>query len=126
MILGAEIGITVYGLIALFRGKFSLGGGRELVGLPARMMGLLCLATLPLVVTFGIVVGIVYAIQGVDMAQGNPLQFIWIDIVVLVAMFAVVTLLGKTLYNNQQRSLPASSTTTTAAGWDPNHPNFRG
>jgi hypothetical protein len=108
MILGAEIGVTIYGLMALIRGKFSMGKNREIVGLPARMLGLLCLATLPLVIGLGFVVGFAAAMNGKDLSTANPLQFIWIDIVVLVSIFLCVTLIGKWLYNNQQTSMLAA------------------
>ena len=42
MILGAEIGLFIYGLYALFAGKYSLGKGRTLEGNKARFLGFLC------------------------------------------------------------------------------------
>src|SRR5947208_1768716 len=64
MILGAEIGMLVVGLIALFSGKFKLSGGRQVEGPAARWAGAVLILPLPLAFAIGLVVGVREAARG--------------------------------------------------------------
>lgn len=70
MICGLEIGLAIFGILALVRGKMTLSKNKIVVGAPARLLGLLALAPLPL--AFG--VGAVYAVTQVA-AGGDPEKF---------------------------------------------------
>lgn len=48
MILGLEIGMLIFGLVALVRGKFTLSKNKVVEGAAARLLGLLALTPLPL------------------------------------------------------------------------------
>src|SRR4051812_13151875 len=65
MILGLEIGLIIFGLIALFRGKLTISKTKVVEGLPARLLGLLALTPLPI----AILVGIVFVLA---VAPNNP------------------------------------------------------
>lgn len=54
MILGIEIGLTVYGLYALISGKVSIRRG-VVTGIPARIAGAVFLMTIPLAFFYGMV-----------------------------------------------------------------------
>src|SRR5215217_4150589 len=62
MILGIEIALIILGLMALIRGKFQLSKSKVVVGLPARLLGVLALTPLPVAV---LVLG-VYTVTQVD------------------------------------------------------------
>jgi len=67
MILGAEIGLLIVGIMALVRGKLPLTKKRVVYGLPARLLAIIAL--LPIPVTF--VAAIVFAIV-MDTRGQNP------------------------------------------------------
>jgi hypothetical protein len=48
MIIGAQIGLLIYGIIAIIRGQYSMGKGRKVIGSKARMLGAVCLGPMPL------------------------------------------------------------------------------
>jgi len=48
MVLFAEIGLFIYGIVAIIRGRFSAGKNKTLIGMPARVCGIVCLMPLPL------------------------------------------------------------------------------
>ena len=47
MILGLEIGLIIYGIIALVKGRMKFGENKVVEGLPARLLGVLALTPLP-------------------------------------------------------------------------------
>ncbi len=65
MILGAEIAITLFGLMALINGKWSIGKEGHIIGGRARLLGALAVATVPVIVIvlFGIAL-MIFAAQG--------------------------------------------------------------
>jgi len=105
MILGAEIGLTIMGLIALCRGTLSVGKNKVVTGWRARLLGGIAMFTLPMALFIGIVYGIVQAVQGNDVSQINPLSLIWIDLLAIGSVLIVVTILGKMFFNSQQSEL---------------------
>ena len=73
MILGAEIGLTIMGLIALCRGTLSVGKNKVVTGWRARLLGGIAMCTLPLALFIGIVYGIVQAVQPLlDSLKSRP------------------------------------------------------
>jgi hypothetical protein len=68
MIIGAEIGLIVFGLIALIRGKMTFTRNRVLEGPLARVLG--AVALLPIPVSFVIA----FALAALFIAQGKPVD----------------------------------------------------
>lgn len=68
MILGLEIGLLIFGLVALVRGKFTLSKSKVVEGAAARLLGLLALTPLPL----ALAVVFLYVAAS---APGNPEKF---------------------------------------------------
>jgi hypothetical protein len=58
MLLGMEIGLTLYGLYALIKGKFSMGKRGEVTGTQARIAGGIFLLTIPIIFFFGLLMGV--------------------------------------------------------------------
>lgn len=100
MILGAEIGLFIYGLIAIIRGIYSMGKGQKVIGPKARLLGALCMAPIPLSMMVGIVIGLT---NPEGLASGELRGLIaGIEITILVATFITVTLLAKKFIKEQE------------------------
>ena len=54
MILGMEIGLAIVGILALIRGKFTVTKKKIVEGIPARLLGVMCLTPIPLVLLVSI------------------------------------------------------------------------
>jgi hypothetical protein len=70
MILGLYIGLAIVGILALVRGRMQISKTKIVVGVPARLLGLLGLAPLPL----ALVVGIVYVAVSTDVTDPQAVQ----------------------------------------------------
>ena len=66
MIIGAEIGLLIMGIIALCTGKMSMGGGKEVLGWKARLIGFIALLPFTLAFAIGFVGGFLAAANGVQ------------------------------------------------------------
>jgi hypothetical protein len=64
MILGAEIGMLIVGIMALVQGRLPLTKTREVRGLPARLLAIVALLPLPLSFVGGLLLGIATVAQG--------------------------------------------------------------
>jgi hypothetical protein len=64
MILGAEIALLILGLVAIFRGKLTLTKARVVEGTPARLLGLLGLAPIPVTIALCFAIGVVQGATG--------------------------------------------------------------
>ena len=64
MIFGVEVALTLYGLYALFTGKYTVGKGKVVEGQPARIAGLFLALTVPLAFVLGFIMGSVLADSG--------------------------------------------------------------
>lgn len=94
MILGAEIGLFVMGIIALVKGKLTLSKTRVVYGTPARLLAIIAFLPIPLAFAAGMVYGVVLAAQGREVtpdAVGLTLVGIEVAILVLcvVAMYGI-------------------------------------
>jgi hypothetical protein len=64
VILGAEIGLLVFAIITLVRGKLVLTKNRVVTGVPARLLAIIGLLPLPLSLVAGVVIGMVLVARG--------------------------------------------------------------
>ena len=99
MILGAEIGLLVYGIYTLITGKYSLGKGRFLEGGKARLLGGLCILPLPFAFGVGIILGVIFAIAGASIPMWMSTL---LEIGILVVVIVLISVLGKKYYNEQE------------------------
>lgn len=70
MILGLYVGLAIVGILALVRGRMQITKSKIVVGVPARLLGLLGLTPLPL----ALVVGIIYVMANVDITDAPAVQ----------------------------------------------------
>lgn len=94
MVLIGEIVLLVVGIMALVKGKLTLSKKHVLYGTPARLVGLIGMAPLPLSFAGGMAIGIYYAAQGKPFDVGThygklALMEIGILISCVVAMYAI-------------------------------------
>jgi Na+/phosphate symporter len=125
MILGAEIGLTIFGLLALIRGKASTGKGGELTGWHARIIGLICMSVLPLAISIGILAGLVAMLQGVDIANVSGLYFVWVDILAIGLVLAFAWGLGKFFLKQSESAKAISELPALPGAIDPSNPYGR-
>src|SRR5262245_22776967 len=95
MILGLEIGMIVWGLVALFRGEFQLNPTRVVKGVAARLIGLLLLLPLPVSFAIGFLIGLSVASEGrrFDPAAWR-LTLVAVEAAVTLGCLAVALLAG--------------------------------
>ena len=76
MIIGAEIGLLIYGIIAMIRGQYSMGKGKKVIGSKARLLAAVCMVPIPLSMIAGFLVGFVIElfIPGSTIRQTKPSQ----------------------------------------------------
>ena len=95
MILGAEIGMLIFGLMALIRGKLTLSKKSIVYGPMARVLGIVAMLPLPLSFAIGLLIGIALAAQGkrfeVEQWRGT---FAIIEIGLIVACLVAVYAIG--------------------------------
>lgn len=106
-----EIAMTICGIIILVRGQANLTKNRVVTGAPAYVIGSILTATLPLLLTIGIGMGVALAAsKGVEKVAGNPLLFL-VDIVgvaLIAAVCVVVALIGSKRPERIPMSAPPS------------------
>lgn len=91
MICGMEIGMAIVGLLALIRGRMTISKTRVVVGVPARLLGIVALTPLPVafgaVILFSLVQGA--AVNPEKFAEDNRVTLVLIEagIVIGIAIF---------------------------------------
>src|SRR4051812_46940576 len=98
MILGMEIALAIIGLLALVRGKMTISGKKVVVGVPARLLGLLALSAVPLVFAVGILYVVVEAPNDPEQfAEDNKMVIFAIEAGVVIGVAILVFGLGAAL-----------------------------
>lgn len=108
MILGLEIGLTVFGIITLVKRKMSLGKGRHLIGWPAILLGILMTVTLLVVICAAFMVGLVWAILDPSIAnnpnfdQDHQWTFVGIEAGLVIGWAAMIAIAGTLFARNPE------------------------
>ncbi|MGD9007269.1 MAG: hypothetical protein PVG41_05075 [Desulfobacteraceae bacterium] len=100
MIFGAQIGLLIYGIIAIIRGQYSMRKGRKVIGSKARLLGAVCMAPIPLAMIAGTVIGFLNP----DAVIAGELKGLiaGIEIAILICTILSLILLTKTFYKQQE------------------------
>lgn len=95
MILGIEIALAIYGLIALIGGKLTISKTKVVLGVPARLLGALALTPLPLAFAAVIVYVAVQAPANPErFAEDNKLTLVLIEAVIVIGVALLVFGIG--------------------------------
>jgi hypothetical protein len=98
MIMGAEIGMLVLGLIALATGKLRLGKKRVVTGPLAKQLGMVLLLPIPATWLLKAMVDMSYVSKGRVVPDASNTEYLWalilIEGLVVIACLAVVYALG--------------------------------
>jgi hypothetical protein len=115
MVLGAEIGLAVMGLVALFTGKLTLSKTTVLHGIPARLLGLFCMAPVPIAFMILFAIAISIAAQGGDpsVIDGPDWKVtLWlIEVGTLISCCILLYAIGNAVAKAQERSRQIESST---------------
>jgi hypothetical protein len=100
MILGAELGLLIYGIYVLIKGQYSLGKGKKVIGRRARILGAVCLIPIPLSMIMGFVIGFLYS----EAVAGGQLKGVMagLEAGILICTVIVLVVLSKYFFNQQQ------------------------
>ena len=99
MLIGAEIGLFVYGIYVLITGKYSLGRRGFVYGTPARILGVLCLLPLPVAFGLGLIVGTLMAL---GIVEDITMLSLILEGGVLLIVIVLISVLSKRFYRQQQ------------------------
>jgi hypothetical protein len=106
MIVGAELGLLLYGIFVLIKGQYSMGKGRKVTGRQARLLGGICLVPMPLSLIAGFVIGFVNeAISASLTASQIKSLTIGIEVAILIAVVIVLTYFAKSFFKQQQAAI---------------------
>lgn len=100
MICGLQIGLAIFGLIALIRGKMTISKTKVVVGAPARLIGLLALVPIPLTLGVGMLIGIAKVAEGGNpekIAEDNRGLLMGVEIGIVIVIAILVFGLGAAL-----------------------------
>jgi hypothetical protein len=130
MLCAAEIGMLVFGIITLVKGRFKLSRRKVVVGGPAYLIGVLLILPLPIALVIGIALGTSQAASGgaVNLSDTNQmLKYAGIEFAVVICLLltaiVVAAVTGKdpaTLEGPGQ--YPYSPNAPRGPGQDPGNP----
>ena len=107
MILGAEIGMLIFGLLALIRGKLTLTKKRVIQGPMARVLAIIAMLPMPISLGIGVIVGFAMAAQG---KQFDPNEmrgtFALVELGVIVACLVAIYAIGWSWAESPDQQLP--------------------
>ncbi len=93
MLLVFEIALTVYGIVIVVRNRYKVGKTAEVTGTPARVIGIVMLATLPMALVVGFIAGAAYVV----ITGHPPKEMLWFalgDVGVIIFVLVLVTILS--------------------------------
>src|SRR5436309_12048181 len=93
VILGAEIGLLVFAIITLVRGRLVLTKNRVVTGVPARLLAIIGLVPLPLSLVLGLALGMVLVARGQPVDQMH-MTLMGAGIELSVLIFCCVAIYG--------------------------------
>ena len=97
------LALLIYGIVAMVRGKFSLGKDKEIIGTRARILGAISCGVFPLSLAVGLSVGVLVGLRIIDMPSDGALMMI--DFGSLIFVIVLLVVLSKRFYRQQQEEL---------------------
>ncbi|KJS33401.1 MAG: hypothetical protein VR64_00945 [Desulfatitalea sp. BRH_c12] len=106
MIVGAEIGLLLYGIFVLIKGQYSVGKGRNVTGRKARLLGGICLLPMPLSLVAGVGIGFVNEVLNASLAASQIKSLTTgIEVAILIGVVIVLTFFAKSFFKQQQDAI---------------------
>ena len=106
MLCGLEIALTIMGIVAIYNQKLQFSKGKIVTGLPAILLGLLMVATIPMVI--GGIVVVMFAIGFANPNQPVPDSSMWefgVHLGVL-AFVAITALIVTAMFGHPEEIVP--------------------
>ena len=103
-----EIALFIVGIIVLVKGKFALSKEKVLTGTYARIVGVICIAILPIIIIVAFIAGIAW---GIVHGPGEPFPMliaVFIDMGGLEIGISVILTVTNILVNKQKKQLEES------------------
>ncbi|MBT8339336.1 MAG: hypothetical protein HKP58_04160 [Desulfatitalea sp.] len=100
MIFGAELGLLIYGVMALIKGQFSIGKGKKVQGSSARVLGIISLLPMPLSAMAGFVIG--FLNPDAEAAGQMKWTIVGVEVSILAGIVVVLMLLANKFYKRQK------------------------
>ena len=95
MILGAEIGMLIVGLMSLISGKMTLSKTKVVMGTPARILGAVAMLPIPLSFLTAVPISIVMGVSGRSVTSGSAkLTFTLIELGIVVVCAVIIYAVG--------------------------------
>jgi hypothetical protein len=95
MILGLEIGLFIFGILALVRGRMTLTKSKVVEGVPARLIGMLALTPLPVAFLIGVAYAIIAAPADPEkFAEDNKWTLMGIEAAIVIGVAIMVFVIG--------------------------------
>jgi hypothetical protein len=119
-----EIGMTIFGIVTLTKGRFMVSKSKVVTGSSAHIIGALLTATFPLALGIGFVVGFLYAVNTGQAPGFNPL-FVAVDAGVVGLILLAVLVIA---FSAGKPETPAALPDMARTDWippppaDPNNP----
>lgn len=123
-----EFAMTIFGIVTLVRGRFQVSGQRTVVGTPARIIGVLLAATLPVIFLIGFVAGVLLTVkraqEGLPPPGINDMQgFMLIDPAAVGIIILLVSIIALTAKPQEQMRAEAMPSYMPPPGFPPADPN---
>lgn len=122
-----EVGMFVFGIVTLVKGRFQLNRTKVVVGAPAYAIGAILVSVLPVVFVIGAIVGVAAVMQtGQPIAANERFRYAWIDAsVVGLALLATMGIAFANAKEPKRKSSPTPfgpSMPPPTGPLDPNNP----
>ena len=119
-----EVAMSVWGIITLATGKFTISRDKVVTGAPAYVIGGILLLTLPIPLSIGFVIGFVSAVNTGQ--QPDVMNYLWIDPAVVLSILAIVGIIAfstaKPPVPKTQQFAETKEPLTPMPPTDPNNP----
>lgn len=115
MLLVAEIGMLVLGIITVATGKLSTSAGKECRGVPARIAGVLLILPLPISLLIGLMIAVILTSQGRhfdERAAWPTLVELGVFLVFVITAFVIAGMNAQPIGRATARRRGAATTTT--------------
>lgn len=120
-----EVGMFVFGIVTLVKGRFQLNRTKVVVGAPAYAIGAILVSVLPVVFLGGVLVGVAAVMKtGQPINANQRLDYVWIDVgAVGLALLATMVIAFATAKEPKRKASVATFGSPIVPPVNPADPN---